>query len=34
MDIYRHVALIINVWTKYDESRLYGSGETVLITKT
>jgi len=25
---------MINVWTKYGEPRLYGNGETDLITKT
>ena len=28
------VHTMINVWTKYGEPRLYGNGETGLITKT
>ena len=29
-----HIPSIINVWTKYDEQRLHGNGETYLITQT
>ena len=32
--IYAHVPSIINVWTKYGESRLYMDRETDLIKKT
>ena len=28
-----YVSSMINVWTKYSEPRLYGNGETYLITK-
>jgi len=27
-----HVHVMVNVWTKYGKSRLYGNGETDLIT--
>ena len=29
-----YVPSMINVWSKYNELRLYGNGETGLITKT
>ena len=30
----RHVHIMINMWTKYGELKLYGNEETDLITKT